>query len=228
MKIRLINLLLVGSIVSSVTLSSCKPTPENPDYSQDNGAFKDARDSKEYKWVKIGNQIWMAENLTYTGSGIQQITDSNEWGNNLDDDGWCYYKNNSHYAETYGVLYQREAAKSACPGGWHLPNDAEWTKLEQFIENDGRSGNEGSVLKALIGWNNGGGGTDDYDFSALPGGVRSYNGSFYDLGTRGEWWSATEQSGGYRHSRLLEYDNAAVTRNISSKSYGFSVRCVRD
>jgi len=232
MIIRLLNFLLIGSIVSSLLLSSCEKDEngilDNPDYSQDQGEFKDSRDGKTYKWVKIDDQIWMAENLTYTGGG-QYITDNDEWVNNTDYDGWCYYDNESNNGTTYGLLYQWEAAKIACPSGWHLPNDTEWTKLEQFIDNNGHSGNVGSSLKALTGWNDGGSGTDDYGYSALPGGFRSnINGTFHGVGGDCYWWCSTEYNSNYVYASFLFYFDADIHLHYDDKSYGFSVRCLRD
>ena len=228
MKIRLLNLFLIGSVVLSVMLDSCKKSEIEP-AKEEIGTFTDSRDSKVYKWVKIGDQVWMAENLDYTGSGIQHIVDADEWENNSDYDGWCYYSNNENNGKTYGVLYQWEAAKSACPNGWHLPTDAEWTKLKQFLNNDGHSGNEGAALKTLSGWENGGEGSDNYGFSALPGGFCSIYGYFSDFGKTGSWWSATESSSGYAYARSLNYDNSTMHRGDGYyKPDGLSVRCVRD
>lgn len=246
----LMKLLLLGSIVTMVMLSSCskdeEPTPDNPDYSQDKGEFKDGRDSKVYKWVKIGDQIWMAENLAYTGSDIQHITDNNEWLNNRDYDGWCYYDNNENYSKTYGVLYQWEAAIKACPAGWHLPTDEEWTQLEDYLKENGYSyngiGGSDKIAKSLAtnyGWeesdNLGAVGNSDYSemrnktgFSALPGGSRNCGGTFLGLGCCGYWRSATEV-GSYAYFRGLYYCESSVGSGISNpKSEGFSVRCVRD
>jgi uncharacterized protein (TIGR02145 family) len=116
----------------------------------------------------------------------------------------------------------------ACPEGWHLPSDSEWITLENFIKNDGHSGEEGKALKATSGWKYGGNGTDDYGFSALPGGERIYDGTFDAVGYYGDWWSATELNSSLAHYRSLHYDNSGVLRFFYSKSYGFSVRCVRD
>ncbi|WP_456379050.1 FISUMP domain-containing protein [Lutibacter sp.] len=248
---RFLNLVVIVSIVSLVMLSSCSkdddPAPELPNYSQDKGEFTDARDSKIYKWVKIGNQIWMAENLNYTGSGIQQITDDDEWANNSDGDGWCYNENNESYSNTYGVLYQWEAAKKACPSGWHLPTDAEWTQLENYLIDNGYSydGVVGStgIAKSLAtdnGWEisdkSGAIGNSDFPefrnktgFSAFPSGYRIYYGYFNNLGYYGYWWCATEIDTNSVHRRQLYYDNIEVNRNDGTdKLNGFSVRCVKD
>ncbi|MFV0266740.1 MAG: FISUMP domain-containing protein [Draconibacterium sp.] len=92
----------------------------------------------------------------------------------------------------YGVLYNWPAASSSCPAGWHLPSDAEWAELADFIKNDGYPGTEGTALKAANGWNCGTKGTDVYGFAALAGGVRSYgNGAFFDIGLYSNWWTST-------------------------------------
>jgi len=247
---KLMNLLLIGIILATAMLSSCSkeddPTPDNPDYSDAKGEFKDTRDSKVYKWVKIGEQVWMAENLNFTGSGIQHITDGSEWYNNEDYDGWCYYENNENYGNTYGVLYQWEAAKKACPSGWHLPTDEEWTQLENYLEENGYSydgvvGNSG-IAKSLAtdnGWkisdSKGAVGNSDYSemrnktgFSALPSGDRDNIGDFGYLGSYGGWWSATENGSNYANIRSLFYSYTGVSRGGYNKSSGISVRCVRD
>jgi len=216
-------------------LSSC---------SKDKGEFKDNRDGKIYKWVKIGDQVWMAENLNYTGSGIQHITHNGEWGNNSDYDGWCYYENNENYGNTYGVLYQWEAAKKACPSGWHLPTDKEWTQLENYLKENGYSydgvvGNSGIAISLATnsGWaisdNQGYVGNSNYSvvrnktgFSALPSGSRTYR--YINLGYCGCWWSATERNSNHAYIRGLGFSNSEVSRSNDTKSSGFSVRCVRD
>jgi len=216
MKIRILNLLLIGSIVSSVMLSSCSkdddPSSENLDYSQDTGVFKDTRDGKEYKWVKIGDQTWMAENLAYdAGSGC-----------------WAYNNDEDNVA-TYGRLYTWEVAKTACPSGWHLPTDAEWTELENALV----GADKGSQLAGNADlWSNGELESNSQfgtsGFSALPGGYRGTNGSFNDVGSFGYWWSATESSSSKGWRWLLYYNKSGVNRGNSNKAYGFSVRCVRD
>ncbi|MCK4663205.1 MAG: hypothetical protein KAT68_10090 [Bacteroidales bacterium] len=137
---------------------------------------------------------------------------------------WC-----ADSAAKYGALYTYAAAKDACPTGWHLPTDNEWTELTNYIAADGHSGTEGAALKAISGWNSDGNGTDNYGFTALPGGHRSYNnGSFYYASIRGLWWSSTEIGSSNAWYRSLDYTNAYVGRYIYNKSYRVSVRCVRD
>ncbi|OPZ97660.1 MAG: hypothetical protein BWY70_01429 [Bacteroidetes bacterium ADurb.Bin408] len=192
-----------------------------------NNTFTDPRDNKTYKTVKIGNQVWMAENLNYTGNNSYQrsITDKSQWESNMAYDGWCYYDNNSSNGSKYGVLYQWKAALKACPDGWHLPSDAEWTQFTDFV---GGEINAGTKLKSKTGWRKNGNGTDDYGFTALPGGCRGSNGYFGSMGSDGNWWSSTEDFEDYPDSRDMSCNYANVGRSYYSKGCGFSVRCVRD
>jgi len=206
-------------------------------------ALTDA-DGNSYNAVWIGNQLWMAENLKVTqeagGTAIPTVSDDNssgstndEWAALVDNDtdkAYCYYNNNaSNEADTYGALYTYAAAKDACPTGWHLPTDAEWTELTNYIANDGHSGTEITALKSATGWSSSGNGTDDYGFTALPGGFRHYtNGTFDGVGYDGYWWSSTESSSSSAYSRRLYYSGTYVGGGYYGKSFGFSVRCVKD
>jgi uncharacterized protein (TIGR02145 family) len=130
----------------------------------------------------------------------------------------------------YGRLYNWYAATDAaglCPSGWHVPTDGEWTDLENHISSQGFSGTEGTALKSTYGWSNGGNGTDDFGFSALPGGFRSDFGYFNDAGDGGYWWSSSP-SGGSAWGRNLIYDNPVIGRDYDGPRNGFSVRCLRD
>ncbi len=193
------------------------------------GTFTDSRDGKTYKTVKIGSQVWMAENLNYTGSGIRHITDVEEWSNNTKSDGWCYYDNDGSNGKKYGVLYQWEAAKEACPDGWHLPSDGEWQTLVDYL---GGAAIAGEKLKSRSGWANyaggSGNGSDSSGFSGLPCGYRNDNGSFTSMGKSASFWSATAYNSSTAWLHNLRYYDSSVTRYNNYKSYGYSVRCVRD
>jgi uncharacterized protein (TIGR02145 family) len=177
----------------------------------------------------------MAENLKTTkyndGTDIPLVTDNTAWdnlGDNDTDKAYCYYSNSTDSLAKYGALYTYAAAKDACPTGWHLPTDAEWTTLETYITNDGHLGTEGTVLKSTIGWDYSGNGTDDYGFSALPGGQRT-SGSVNFVGLYCYWWSSTKKNiSGDAYYCSLGYDYVYVRRFYSRMSNGFSVRCVRD
>jgi len=173
---------------------------------------------KTYKTAKIGTQTWLAENLNYEAEGSV-----------------CYENNPANCAK-YGRLYNWEAAKKVCPKGWHLPSNAEWDKLYRFVDGDKgtkspyKSETAGKYLKAKSGWNKDGNGTDDYGFSALPGGYGNSGGSFSGVGDYGSWWSTNEyksySSSAYFRRMYYDYDYAYWT--ISNKSYLQSVRCLQD
>jgi uncharacterized protein (TIGR02145 family) len=188
-------------------------------------------DGNTYKWIKIGTQIWMASNLKVThypnGNAIPLVTGQIGWRSLLDndtDDAYCYLQDES--TSPY-VLYTYASAINACPTGWHLPSDAEWTTLENYISNDGHLGTEGTALKATSGWLLENNGTDDYGFSALPGGYRYSNyGTFWS--DYSGWWSNTNYGDSSAYTRGMMYDDIIVLRQYYNKSRGVSIRCVRD
>jgi len=217
------------------------------------GYFTDERDGTTYQWVKIGDQFWMAENLAY----LPKVNPPNG-GSMNDPYYYVYGYGGMSVSEakatetykTYGVLYNWTAAmaeaagsnanpsgvQGICPNGWHLPGDAEWEQLAQTINTrkgpyhqSGDNWNDvGNHLKATSGWNNLGNGTDDFGFSALPGGYRYYYGSFYHIRDTGYWWSTTENNDGNAWYRYLHYSNSDFSRTNYSRDYGFSIRCIRD
>jgi len=183
--------------------------------------FCDLRDSTAYKWKKIGTQTWMAENLNYNASGSK-----------------CN-QNNTVNCATYGKLYDWATAmansassvaipsgvQGVCPLGWHLPSDAEWNVLTTFA-----GSNAGTKLKAKSGWIDNGIGTDDYGFSALPGGG-VLDGDFrYDyIGDYGYWWSATQgNEASLAHYLYIRYSDTDVSVGDAAKTELFSVRCLKD
>jgi uncharacterized protein (TIGR02145 family) len=170
------------------------------------GTFTDSRDSKSYKWVKIGTQTWMAQNLNYNATGSK-----------------CY-DNSEANCTTYGRLYDWSTAITACPSGWHLSNDAEWTTLENFV---GGSATAGTKLKAKSGWHSNNG-TDNYGFAALPGGEGGSNGYFNNVGDYGNWWSAAESDAYYAYYRYMRYYYENVYQSGTYKDGLCSVRCLQD
>ena len=197
-------------------------------------------DGNIYKSVIIGTQEWMAENLRTTkysdGTVIPNITDDTEWGD-LETAAWCHFENDSQYDSTYGRLYNWYAVETGklCPTGWHVPTDAEWTNLTDYLKADGHQYKEGVALKATSGWDSsayGRRGTDDYGWNGLPGGYRMWSSSFggfgLTIGNYGSWWSSSQSATGNAWNRILLYSSDLVTRNYSNKNFGFSVRCLRD
>lgn len=214
-------------------------------------------DGNNYTIIKIGDQIWMKENLKTTkyndGSNIPLVTDSAAWSN-LASPGYCWYNNDpSAYKDVYGGLYNwrtTDAAsnsdKNVCPAGWHVPTDEEWTILEDYLIANGfnydgtTSGNK--IAKSLasttlweVSAETGAVGNVDYPsyrdktgFSALPTGCRDFSGAFHSLGVYCKWWSATEQDASDGWTRFLYFDYVNVTRSDCAKEYGYPVRCLKD
>jgi len=151
-------------------------------------------------------------------------------------DSWCYDDNKIN-CDKYGRLYNWEAAKKACPIGWRLPSHDQWKQMEMALgmsqseaDDDGWRGTDvGDKVKSTTGWNNNGNGTNSSSLNALPGGARNSSGSFLGLGV-GYWWSSSEHSGMYMYAwgRVLEYGSDQVHRYGYDKTYGFSVRCLKN
>lgn len=194
------------------------------------GTFTDARDYVTYKWVKIGNQVWMAENLRATkyndGTSIPNVTDQTTW-NSLTTGAYCYYNNDAAtYRDLYGCLYNWYAVNTGklAPTGWHVPTDAEWTTLTNYLGGESVAGGH---LKSTTGWSSPNTGADNSSgFSALPGGYRGLN----YAGSDGVWWSSTQYLTytNIAWGRKLVFNNGGLSQNGYSKFCGCSVRCVRD
>lgn len=181
----------------------------------------DPRDQKTYQAVKIGNQIWMAENLNYTIPGSYS------------------YNGSSEYASTYGRLYDWSIANTVCPAGWHLPSDPEWRQLEVFLGMDPsislldwyRGDNEGGMLKqegTLLWESPNAGASNITGFTAIPGGYRSPTGIFGGVNTHAGFWTSTGNASGKGIYRALHKDKTKIGRDWYDKGYGFSVRCVKN
>ena len=208
-------------------------------------------DGYSYSVVEIGDQCWFAENLRTTayrnGDAIPAGLTDGDWSSTTsgatavygEDDG-C--NDNSPDIDAcddvqslaeYGRLYNWYAVddvRSLCPSGWHVPTDAEWTDLENYITSQGFDGTEGTGLKSTYGWNAFGNGTDYFGFSGLPGGNRVPSNGYFDLAGRGGIWWSSSPSGllDYAWWRKLWYFNPAFNRNDDDPRYGFSVRCLKD
>ena len=149
------------------------------------GEFKDPRDGRVYKTVKIGNRVWMAENLDYgefvDSNAVQELAPGQKW----------YYDDNEETGRRQGGLYTWGVAKQSCPPGWHLPTVEEWEELEAHImSKDVPEEEVGTSLKSKSGWEETekGNGTDLMGFNALPSGLRSPDG-FCGLGETCSWWA---------------------------------------
>jgi uncharacterized protein (TIGR02145 family) len=174
--------------------------------------FTDSRDGKVYKKIKIGTQEWMAENLNYlTGNSI------------------CYDDNDS-ICNIYGRLYDWETAKNACPSGWHLPSDAEWVTLTNFLGGESVAGGKMKRTGTQYWRSPNANATNSSCFSGLPGGGATFlNGvTFGGIGLTGVWWTSTERDTKEAFYNVLAYNNALVNRQALPKYYAHSVRCIKD
>jgi len=165
--------------------------------------FTDPRDGQVYKTVKIGNQVWMAQNLNYDAPGSK-----------------CNC-NDQKNAEKYGRLYDWETANKVAPPGWHLPSEDEWQELVDFAGGDEVAGNK---FKAKIGWKKRGNGTDEYGFSALPGGYGKLPETFLDVGFVGNWWCATECGANDAWCWEMQFSVSEIAKINHYKTDLYSVR----
>lgn len=206
-------------------------------------------DGNVYNTIKIGNQTWMVENLKTTkfkdGTTIPFVRADTSWSTSSSP-GYCYYSNDSTKKDVYGNLYNWFAVNSGklAPIGWHVPSDAEWTTLENYLISnefnyDGTpiTNKIAKSLAETTEWNSssvdGAIGNDltknnKSGFSALPNGYRTNEGLFNGIGKYGVWWSVTSDSPDAIWGRGLFYNNASMGRDQYPRRFGFSIRCLKD
>jgi len=168
--------------------------------------YTDKRDNKTYRTIKLDNQTWMAENLNYNEKGSK-----------------CY-ENKENNCQIYGRLYNWGTAMKSCPKGWHLPSNAEWQTLVNLADVE----RSGKILKASSYWIQTGSGTDDFGFSALPGGFRYPTGLFSDIGLGGGWWSSSKIAANKSNLWNMSYSWSSVSKSEDKHTYLHSVRCLQN
>jgi uncharacterized protein (TIGR02145 family) len=190
-------------------------------------------DGNAYPAFVIGDQVWMAENLRVTkyrnGDNIAQVTDSSSW-KNLTSGAFCWYGNDPTGNAKYGPLYNWFAVddpRGLCPEGWRVPTDAEWTVFTDMLGGTSVAGGKLKAASPLWDAPNTDA-TNSTGFSGLPAGARTFWATFDNIGSRGTWWSSTENFGNNSFYRYLNYDSGDVNKNYYYKQHGFSVRCIRD
>lgn len=209
------------------------------------GEFTDPGDGRVYKTVKLGNQLWMVENLNVSkyrnGDPIPEIRDDDKWGE-TDIGAWCCYNNENENEERFGKLYNWYTVndpRGLAPEGWHIPSDSEWKELEVYlgmsqkeIDKTGWRGmNEGCKLKekGTSHWKPPNDcATNKSGFTGLPGGYRDVSGEFLINGFSGYWWSSSEQETYFAWYRTLYYTSDKIHRTSGYAGDGFSVRCIQD
>ncbi len=208
---------------------------DEPQFDHDYGSFTDTRDGHIYKIIEIGTQTWFAENLAYEGAG-EEITDFDEWFLTTTYEGWCYYGNDkATYGSTYGILYQWGVASVACPTGWHLPSQAEWIILRDYLggeyEAGGKLKEEGTAH--WLSPNNGA--TNESGFTALPGGMKGMGPPpyFVAIGDYCHFWSADNDSAYAFDASMASWTDTFWVESYfgtpdAQKRLGISVRCLKD
>ncbi len=185
-------------------------------------------DGNVYKTVKIGNQIWMAENLKTTryndGTPILYISKKNEW-DKCKIGAYCFSQNDYNSNETNGKLYNWYAVGTGklAPKGWHIPSDDDWSDLIYYL---GGTDKAGAKMKNTIGWKKLDLNLNESGFQALPSGYRISD-VFYDNSCI--WWSSTEINANKAWSLELNYYDNDIKKGVNdTKDFGFSVRCLKD
>ncbi len=196
----------------SVELSNTQTKLKSCDVKKNKNCIEDDRDGATYRTVKIGSQTWIAENANYEANGSH-----------------CY-RDSASYCDKFGRLYIWTAAKKACPSGWHLPTDADFQTLIEFV---GGSPIAAKKLKSTSGWPEDANGTDDYSFSALNAGYWYYNDGPQNNYYRDDevcFWSSTEDEEQHQLAYLMHWEPDSDFAWVYSgyKREGCSVRCIKD
>lgn len=210
----------IANAVAKAVMDSIRKNMENwgfanevPDFEKviemfgADSTMTDSRDGQIYKTVKIGDQIWMAENLNFEV-----------------DSSYCY-NDSAKYCTKYGRLYSWAAANRACPDGWHLPTIDEFETLFATV---GKQSIAGKKLKSASGWNNDGNGTDDFGFTALPAGIRYGKDKYYNYeGHHANFWSSIKNGSDSADYVNMFYGYDSVHVFVHDKNDGMSVRCLK-
>ena len=252
-----------GSVISKRAVIDIDSVTFSRNYKTNNPETATDIDGNAYHTVKIGAQTWMVENLRTTkyrnGESIPNVSADDSW-NNLLSGAWCDLGNNTEFASKYGHLYNGYAVsdnRNIAPTGWHVPTNAEWTTLENYLiangyNYDGTKVNS-KISKSLVSnnsWFNssviGAIGNDlsknnSSGFNALPAGYRDPNIStggignpnytnFVGMSYISRFWTSTiiQDITPYLYFRSLGYKETSITSPSIAKGYGFSVRCIKD
>lgn len=226
MKIRISSCtIFLGALVSLIMSCSKRDNPPDP--------VKDI-EGNTYKTVRIGDQVWMAENLKTStlsdAAEIPLVTSATDW-NELTTPGFCWYNNDeAANRETYGALYNYYSVVSGnlCPDGWHVPSRDDWQelrdKLGDTITGGGKLKEEGTLHWKTPNT----GAVNSNGFTALPGGIRYFEGTFNSATFFTAFWSSTESDNDKSWYLSLYYSDAVVSVNRISRKDGFSVRCIKN
>jgi uncharacterized protein (TIGR02145 family) len=224
MKFKILSLLCMFIIMFSASCSDDSKQPDN--------SFKDI-DGNKYTSVKIGAQTWMVENLKTTkyrnGDPIPNVTDQTDWAD-LTTGGYCIIENNYPNSSSYNRLYNWYAvadSRNIAPEGWHVPTDAEWTTLTDFLGGENSAGGKLKEMGTVHWCDPNTGAMNSNGFTALPGGTRT-DLFFLAVCQWGTWWTATEKESTTAYNRIMFNNDAGINRVDNSRNFGMSVRCIKD
>lgn len=190
--------------------------------------------------TKIGRQVWMRENLRVdtfrNGDPIKHAQSPEAWAEALrrEEPAWCFYDNDPDNDWYYGRIYNYYAVmdkRCLCPNGWYIPSDGEWTELEKFLGGPRVAG--GSLKSTLMkpadgGWESPNEkAVDDVGFGARPGGLRAKDGTFYNAGLTGMWWTSTVNLSKMSWYREVNFFSGRLYRTFNYREDAFSVRCLK-
>lgn len=249
---RIVLLIILVIILALIFNPFGRDIQEPVFFDGETGHFTDSRDNHIYTEVRIGDQIWMGENLKavklHDGTPIKLVKNSTMW-EKTEEPGYCWYDNNkSTYSKTsYGPLYNWFAVNTGklCPAGWHVPTIEEWQILIKHAADTVQNEFGYLVLENKIAgkklkesgnshwaYNDTVNATDEFGFTALPGGLRIIYGNFESLGKEGNFWSSTEENHADTRDEArgvrLDYYSNSTTGLFYFKQSGLSVRCLKD
>jgi len=208
-------------------------------------------DGNRYEIVKIGSQYWFKSNLKVSkyrnGDNIPTGLTKSEWENTTSG-GYAIYEDEQKNDSLYGKLYNYYAvtdSRGLCPTGWHVPSDGEWKVLTRYLDPSADTNLDILTAHTIAvgalkskstqptpgGWASPNvGATNSSGFTALPGGLRNFDGDFFNVSSYGYWCSSSWSRSGTWYRWLTDYDTSAVINNTnySRGSFGFSVRCLKD
>lgn len=200
---------------------------------EDPGTVTDV-DGNVYNTVVIGTQVWLKENLKVTklndGTAIPLIIDNIEW-RDLSTPGYCWFENNpATYEDLYGGYYNWFTVKTGklCPAGWHVPTDAEWTILNDYLGGQYAAGGKMKETGTSHWQAPNTDASNDSGFTALPAGMRLWDGTYDYDSMFGYWWSSTESTAEYAWYRTIQHDWGNLNRGAPDKTCGLSVRCIKN
>ena len=195
-----------------------------------------------YSTIQIGGQLWMGENLNTTklndGSPLTFVTDNSLWIN-YNGLAACFLNNDTANSRRFGTIYNGIVVETRkiCPVGWHVPSDKEWMDFERYLgmneqeleKIDMRGTYQGLILKSTTGWAENKNGFNSLGYNGIPAGMRLYNGTFYEEGLVGQWWSSTKtENFDYMWTRSLMFNGTGISRRLISVYNGCSIRCIKD